>query len=124
MTYKTQGKYDEALDHFRKAAEKYPRDRVVRNQIGRILFLQRKHQDAIHEFQKTLLIDPEDLQAHYNLMLCYQGLGNEQMAQKQKVYYERFKADEPSQTITGQYRKLNPEDNNERQPIHEHISAN
>ena len=124
LTYKAQGKYDDAIQHFRNAANKYPRDRVVRNQIGRILFLQRKHQEAISEFQKTLLIDPEDLQAHYNLMLCYQGLGNHEMAEKQKRYYERFKADEPSQTITGQYRKLNPEDNNERQPIHEHISAN
>jgi tetratricopeptide (TPR) repeat protein len=124
LTLKAQGKYDDALAHLRKAAEQYPRDRVVRNQIGRILFLQRKHQDAIAEFQKTLLIDPEDLQAHYNLMLCYQGLGNHQMAQKEQTYYLRFKADEASQTITGPYRQLNPEDNNERQPIHEHTSAN
>jgi tetratricopeptide (TPR) repeat protein len=124
MTLKAQGKYDDALQHLRKAAEKYPRDRVVRNQIGRILFLQRKHEAAIAEFQKTLLIDPEDLQAHYNLMLCYQGLGNHQMAEKERVYYQRFKADEASQTITGHFRQLNPEDNNERQPIHEHTSAN
>ena len=34
--------------------------------------------------------------------------------------YERFKADEASQAITGDYRRLNPDDNNERQPIHEH----
>ncbi len=124
LTLKAQGKYDEALSHLRKAAEKYPRDRVVRNQIGRILFLQRKHQEAVYEFQKTLAIDPEDLQAHYNLMLCYQGLGNREMAEKEEKYYLRFKADEASQTITGAFRKLNPEDNNERQPIHEHTSAN
>ena len=35
----------------------------------------------------------------------------------------RFKADESSQTITGPYRGLHPEDNNERQLIHEHVSA-
>jgi tetratricopeptide (TPR) repeat protein len=124
LTLKAQGKYDEALDHMRQAAEKYPRDRVVRNQIGRLLFLQRKYQEAIAQFQQTLAVDPEDLQAHYNLMLCYQGLGNQQMAEKERVYYVRFKADEASQTITGPFRKLNPEDNNERQPIHEHTSAN
>ena len=124
LTLKAQGKYDEALDHMRQAAEKYPRDRVVRNQIGRLLFLQRKYQEAVDQFQLTLAIDPEDLQAHYNLMLCYQGLGNQQMAEKERVYYVRFKADEASQTITGPFRKLNPEDNNERQPIHEHTSAN
>ncbi len=35
----------------------------------------------------------------------------------------RFKADEAAQAITGPYRQLNPEDNNERQAIHEHVSA-
>src|SRR5438105_9215869 len=32
----------------------------------------------------------------------------------------RFKADEAAQAITGPYRELHPEDNNERQAIHEH----
>src|SRR4029079_14470543 len=69
LTLKTQGKYDEALQHLRKALAKYPRDRVVRNQAGRILFLKRQYAEAIREFEETLKVDPEDLQAHYNLML-------------------------------------------------------
>jgi hypothetical protein len=35
----------------------------------------------------------------------------------------RFKANEAAQTITGPYRRLHPEDNNERQAIHEHVSV-
>jgi hypothetical protein len=35
----------------------------------------------------------------------------------------RFKADEAAQAITGNYRLLHPEDNNERQAIHEHVSV-
>jgi tetratricopeptide (TPR) repeat protein len=85
--------------------------------------LKRNYQEAINEFQKTIAIDPEDLTAHYNLMLCYQGLGNKEMAEKQRKLYMRFKADEASQELTGPYRKLNPEDNNERQQIHEHGST-
>jgi hypothetical protein len=34
--------------------------------------------------------------------------------------YTRFKADEAAQAITGPYRLKAPEDNNERQPIHQH----
>jgi hypothetical protein len=68
-------------------------------------------------------IDPEDLQAHYNLMLCYNGLGDEKMAKEHQQRYLRFKADEAAQAITGPYRQLNPEDNNERQNIHEHVSV-
>ena len=117
---KSLGRYDEALDHLRLAAASYPRDRVVLNQIGRILFLKRQYGDAITEFQQVLVIDPEDLQAHYNLMLCWQGLGDARRAAAEQALYERFKADESSQFITGPYRQLHPEDNNERQQIHEH----
>jgi tetratricopeptide (TPR) repeat protein len=117
---KSQGRYDEAIAHMRRAAALYPRDRVVRNQLGRVLFLQRKFTEAVAEFQRVLEVDPEDLQAHYNLMLAYQGLGNEQVADRERKLYERFKADEASQAITGDYRQLHPHDNNERQAVHEH----
>ena len=117
---KSLGRYDEALTHLRAAAATYPRDRVVLDSIGRVEFLQRKFTDAIATFQQVLLVDPEDLQAHYNLMLCYRGLGDETKAAREEALYLRFKADEPSQAITGPYRLASPEDNNERQQIHEH----
>jgi hypothetical protein len=77
----------------------------------------------VKEFRQTLAIDPEDLQANYNLMLCYTGLGEEKMAEEHKERYLRFKADEASQALTGAYRLAHPEDNNERQAIHEHVSV-
>lgn len=120
---KNKGRYDEALRHLYIAAKQYPRDRVVLNQIGRILFLQRQYQEAIAQLQKVLQIDPEDLQAHYNLMLCYQGLGNKPLAERHQALYKRFKADESAQFITGPYRQLHPHDNNERQSVHEHHSV-
>ena len=120
---KEEGKYDDALARLRQILVQYPRDRVVRNEVGRILFLQKKYADAVAEFNQTLWIDPEDLQAHYNLMLCYSGLGDEAHANEHKERYLRFKADESAQAITGPYRQAHPEDNNERQPIHEHVSV-
>jgi tetratricopeptide (TPR) repeat protein len=120
---KTFGKYDDALAHLRTASDKYPRDRVVLDQIGRVLFLQRQYKPAADAFHRVLAIDPEDLQAHYNLMLCYRGLGEAAQASREEALYLRFKADEASQSITGPYRQLHPDDNNERQSIHEHHSA-
>jgi tetratricopeptide (TPR) repeat protein len=120
VALKNQGRYDEALDHLRKASALYPRDRVVLNQLGRVLFLQRQYAAARDELMKVLAIDPEDLQAHYNLMLCYQGLGDAAGVERERILYDRFKADEASQAITGSYRQLHPEDNNERQQVHEH----
>jgi len=120
---KAEGKYDEAGATLRQVLAQYPRDRVVHNELGRVLFLQKKYGDAVKEFQQTLAIDPEDLQANYNLMLCYTGLGDEKMANEHKERYLRFKADESSQALTGAYRQAHPEDNNERQAVHEHVSV-
>ncbi|HXE91051.1 MAG TPA: tetratricopeptide repeat protein [Terriglobales bacterium] len=120
---KAEGRYDDAIGHLRQTLAQYPRDRVVRNELGRILFLKRQYREAVREFENVLEVDPEDLQAHYNLMLCYNGLGDEARAAEHQKRYLRFKADEAAQAITGPYRQANPEDNNERQAIHEHVSA-
>src|SRR5205814_8086078 len=96
---------------------------VVLNDLGRVQFLQKRYANAVQTLNQVLAIDPEDLQAHYNLMLCYRGLGDEKQAEDHQARYLRFKADESAQTITGPYRQAHPEDNNERQAIHEHLSV-
>src|SRR5258708_17972413 len=120
---KSTGDYDQAAAHFQMLLAQYPHDRVALNNLGRTLFLQRKYTDAVNVLQQVLAVDPEDLQAHYNLMLCYNGLGEEKMSREHQARYVRFKADEASQAITGPYRQLNPEDNNDRQTIHDHTPA-
>ncbi len=120
---RAEGNYDGAAERLRMVLAQYPRDRVALNDLGRVLFLQRKYADAVTTLQAVLAIDPEDLQAHYNLMLCYNGMGNEKLAQEHQARYLRFKADESSQAITGPYRQSHPEDNNERQAVHEHVSV-
>ena len=120
---RSDGNYTGAENELHLVLKQYPQDRVVLNDLGRVLFLQRKFADAVKVLNSVLEIDPEDLQAHYNLMLCYNGLGDEKDAHDHQVRYLRFKADEASQTITGPYRQAHPDDNNERQAIHEHVSV-
>jgi Flp pilus assembly protein TadD len=122
MIQKAAGDYDGALVSLRRTEQQYPRDRVTTNQIGRILFLQRKYGEAVAALQKTLSVDPEDVQAHYNLMLCYRGLGQMDAAAREQKLFQRFKADEASQALTAKRRLLSPEDNNERQSIHDHLT--
>src|SRR5207302_1813527 len=73
QTLKIFGRYDDALKHLRIAQAQYPRDRAVLNEIGRVLLLQRRYDDSIAALQRVLEVDPEDLQAHYNLMLACRG---------------------------------------------------
>jgi len=74
---RSEGKYNDAAARLHIVLSQYSRDRVALNDLARILFLQRKYTEAVKTLQSVLTIDPEDLQAHYNLMLCYNGLGNE-----------------------------------------------
>lgn len=120
---KTDGDYDAALKSLAVVTGKYPRDRVVWNQVGRLKFLQRKYQESVDALRKVNDVDPEDLQMHYTLMLAYRGLGNVEAANREQKLFQRFKAEESSQSITSIRRLVSPEDNNERQNIHDHESV-
>jgi Flp pilus assembly protein TadD len=123
MIEKADGDYDAALRSLRTVAGMYPRDRVVLNQIARMLFLKRDYAEAIRVLEQVCDVDPEDLQMHYTMMLCYRGLGDTAKAAREEKLFLRFKAEESSQSITATRRRLSPEDNNERQQIHDHESV-
>jgi len=120
---KADGDYDGALRSLDRAATAYPRDRVVLNQSARILFLARRFDEALRVLDRVQDVDPEDLQMHYTAMLCYRALGKDDLASREEALFARFRADEASQAITQSRRLVSPEDNNERQPIHEHDSV-
>ena len=122
-TQRADGDYDAALESLLIVEKQYPRDRVVLNEIAQILFRKREYQQALAMLDRVARIDPEDLQMHYTRMLCYRGIGDQEKASIEEQLFRRFKADEASQTITARIRRLSPEDNNERQPIHEHVSV-
>ena len=123
LVQESYGNYDTAIQHLQQATSQFPRDTRVRNELGRMHFLKREFETALVQFQKTLAVDPEDLDAHYNMMRCYRVLDNPSMALKSKKLYLRFKADESVDAITGIPRRADPHANRERQPIHEHTNS-
>lgn len=123
LIQKAHGEYSGAIASLEKTASMYPRDRVVLDQIGRLYFLDRRYKDAVAALHRVLLIDPEDLQCHYNLMLCLRALGDNNAAEREQALFLRFKADESSQAIAARQIRLSPELNNSRQPIHDHVSV-
>ena len=91
--------------------------------MARILFLEREYPKALEVLGRVGKIDPEDLQMHYTAMLVRRGLGQTAEAAREQQLFARFKAEESAQAITGDRRRMNPEENNERQQIHEHESV-
>ena len=86
-------------------------------------FLARRFDAALQTLERVQDVDPEDLQMHYTAMLCYRALGKADLANREEALFLRFKADESSQAITQSRRMISPEDNNERQLIHDHESV-
>jgi tetratricopeptide (TPR) repeat protein len=123
LVEKADGDYDAALRSLQFVKQQYPRDRVVLNQIARILFLERRYREALAVLDRVCRVDPEDVAMHYTRMLCHRGLGELDAAAREEKLFRRFKANEAAEAITGQPRRSSPEDNNERQPIHEHDSV-
>ncbi|HJU44976.1 MAG TPA: tetratricopeptide repeat protein [Vicinamibacterales bacterium] len=120
MIEKADGDYAAAIASLERVTQQYPRDRVALNQLARVLFLDRRYQEALAVLDRVAQVDPEDVQMHYTAMLAARGLGDERRAEAAERLFLRFKADEAAQAITARPRLLKPEDNNERQPIHEH----
>jgi len=114
------GEYEPALANLATAMAQFPDDRVVRNLIGTIHFRRGEFGPAIREFEHVLTIDPEDLQAHYHLMLCYKGRRELGKSARHEKMYKRFKADESATRIVGPYLQTHPHDNNEARLIHDH----
>ncbi len=123
LVQESAGNYDTAIQHLQSAVAQFPRDTRVLNLLGRMHFLKREYEIALTQFQKTIDVDPEDLDAHYNMMRCYRALNNPSMAAKSHKLYQRFKADESVDSITGIARRADPDANRESQPIHEHTNS-
>ena len=123
QTLKVLGRYDDALSHLRQAEARFPRDRAVLNEIGRVLFLQRRYDESVAALRRVLEVDPEDLQAHYNLMLAYRGAGKIERPSANR----RCTKDQRRRGVTGDHRRLPKtkprKTTSERQRIHEHGPA-
>ena len=120
---KEQGQLDEALADMARVTDRFPKDRVCWNQTARILFLQGKYREALDAIAKVYAIDPEDLSAHYNAMLCFKALGRRKEGEIEERWYAYHKDDETAAALMATFRRDHPFANRESLPIHVHDEA-
>jgi Flp pilus assembly protein TadD len=123
MLEKERGQLDEALADMSRVTEKFPKDRVCWNQTARILFLLGRYDDALRAIEKVYAIDPEDLTAHYNAMLCFKALGRKREGAIEERWYRYHKEDETAGALMAAFRRDHPFANRESLPIHVHDEA-
>jgi tetratricopeptide (TPR) repeat protein len=120
---KDEGRLADAETDLKAVLEKFPLDRVAWNNLGLVYWLDGKFPEALAAYGKTLSIDPEDVNAHYNLMRVYRAMGDRTNADLEDAAYRKYKDDESIRAIAGPYRLDHEWANRESQPIHVHAEA-
>ncbi len=114
------GKLDNAEANLKRVLEMYPRDRLSWQQLGELCKIKRDYEGARDCYDKILDIDPEDMGAHYNLMLVYRKLGMHAEAGREAKIFADLKDDPAAFPIANEFLRLHPEMSNESVPFHVH----
>lgn len=114
------GQLKQAEHNLRQVLAAYPRDRISLQQLGELSKIKRDYQGALESYTRILQIDPEDLGAHYNLMLIYRKLGRHDDAKREAKIFADLKDDPGALSIANQFLRKHPEMSNESVYWHVH----
>lgn len=127
---RVESRLDEAEANFKRVLEKYPRDRMTLQQLGELAKIksdtvakeQRPAQLKIAKgyYDQILAIDPEDVGAHYNLMIICQKLGLREEAKKEAAIFKDLKDDPQVTSLASDFLQANRYAGNESLPFHTH----
>ncbi len=127
---RVRSRLDKAEEDFKKVLEAYPKDRLTLQQLGELAKIKsdsmapqaRKAQLQIAQgyYEQVLAIDPEDVSAHYNLIVIYQKLGMHEEAQKEAMIFRDLKDDPSVSSLAGTFLRKNSNIGAESLPFHTH----
>jgi tetratricopeptide (TPR) repeat protein len=143
LVNKQNGRLDDAIRDFknvigtnfaeaRKREFDFGKDYIALDELGQTLMERAKQErgadrqaarerllrEAASWFEKTLLLDPEDLSAHYNLALIHAELGEEAPAAAERALYARYKPDDNARDTTVALHRLhNPAANHAAEAV-------
>lgn len=106
------GQPDQAAALLEPLVRRFPRDLRLRFELGSAYLAALRNSDAAREFEAMLDVDPIDVSAHYNLMLCLQRLNRLTDARREETIYRLLRR-EPS-------RVPEPKVSVEDRPLHLH----
>lgn len=118
--FEKRGQLDQAEANIRQVLAMFPRDRMSLQQLGELCKIKRDYDGALDCFQKILAIDPEDVGAHYNLMLIYRKVGRTDDARREAKIFADLKDDPGALSLANQFLHKHPEMSNESVYWHVH----
>lgn len=107
------GQLQQAEKNIRQILTVYPRDRLSLQQLGELCKIRHDYEGARDWYERILEIDPEDLGAHYNLMLIFRKLGMKEEAKREAKIFADLKDDPAALPIANNFLRRHPEMSNE-----------
>ena len=117
------GQLSEAETNLRRVLAAFPRDRLSWQQLGELCKIKRDYAGARECYEKILQIDPEDLGAHYNLMIVFRKLGMTAEAKHHSRIFADLKDDPSATPLANAFLRRHPEMSNESVYWHVHNLA-
>lgn len=114
------GQLSEAETNLRRVLVAFPRDRLSWQQLGELCKIKRDYAGARECYENVLQIDPEDLGAHYNLMLVFRKLGMADEAKRHARIFAELKDDPSATPLANTFLRKHPEMSNESVYWHVH----
>lgn len=120
---KMENKPGEALKLFQQIEQRYPRDRLILNQMGKLHQVLGGQRDASEVFERVLAIDPDDTTALYFVIEAYRQTGKLKLAnQTNATYLDKFE-DWRIHYLANEYLKKDPVALAEAVPWHIHSDS-
>jgi Flp pilus assembly protein TadD len=123
MILRLQGKLEEAVSNFKKVLLVYPRFRQARQELGYSYYQQKQYTLAREQYEALQDIDPDDLSAHYNLMIIYGRLGMKAQSAEQAALFADRKDDPGATALAQDYLRKHNEFSSESVPWHVHLAG-
>ncbi|MBK8150537.1 MAG: hypothetical protein IPK58_20650 [Acidobacteria bacterium] len=127
---RVQSRLEDAEARFISVLEKFPRDRLTLQQLGELAKIKadtvapelRKDQLGVARgyYERILAIDPEDVGAHYNMMIIFQKLGMRDEARHEARIFQDLKEDQQVTSLASNFLQTNWHIGNESLPFHSH----
>ncbi len=120
LVERNEGNFNAAVADLRIVIKGFPRSRDAHRELGFCFYEQHEYQLARIEYETLQSIDPDDLDAHYQLSLLYRRFGFREKAAQEAALYADQKDDPTANTFALEYLQHHSEVANESVTWHIH----
>jgi len=117
---KLEGELEVAAEMYQGVLEAFPKDRDTWRRLADVRYRLNDFDASLRACLEALQIDPEDVASHYQRMLIYRALGEDNKEAAAREAFEKYRIDDNAPQLVKAWRLADPVANREIEPLHVH----